>query len=243
MKRPPTNLIEYFDRVQVINLEQRKDRRIETCNEFKRYNFPINTDKVTFFKAISPNTAGGFDSIGARGCFLSHLNILENAKNNKYKNILILEDDIAFSKNIKKHENKAIQLLEKKDWDIAYFGHALGNTSDEISWIKMDQPIRTTHCYAVNGKILDRFTEFLQNLLKRKPGDPLGGPMHYDGAINTFVRQNSDVNVYYISNNLGYQRSSATNIHDLSIYDTNVLLKIFVNLYRKLKRIFHKLTR
>ena len=46
---------------------------------------------------------------GQLGCLLSHINVLEDAIKNKYKNILVLEDDVyfikIFMKNLKKNMN------------------------------------------------------------------------------------------------------------------------------------------
>lgn len=237
------NLIESFDQVRIINMVSRKDRRNETVSEFMRYGFQLNTDKVKFFDAITPNEAQGFPNLGVRGCFLSHLKILEEAKQSKSENILILEDDIQFSKHILEYGSIAIESLKDLDWDIAFLGHVFETLPDELTWKKVNQAIRLGHFYAVNGKTLERLTQCLNSILERPPGHPDGGPMHYDGALNTFVKQENDIQAYFFSKNLGYQRPSRTNIHKHSIFDKNFMLKHMTIVARKIKTKFLRFIR
>jgi len=232
-------MIDYFEHTQIINLASREDRRRETIEEFRNNGFPINTDKVSFFEAIQPTEAQGFPNTGTRGCFLSHLKIIENAKNAGYQRILILEDDATFSKNIADIAPIAIEALDNMDWDLAYFGHSL-EESDALEWRPLSQPMLLAHCYAINGKSLDKLCQFLHDILDRPAGHPDGGPMHYDGALNTFRAQNDDIQSFYFAKNLAYQRPSMTNIHDTSIYDKHPLLKVFTHLLRKAKRLHMK---
>ncbi len=230
------NVIAYFDRVRIINLALRKDRRSQTTSEFEKHGFPINTEKVNFFDAISPNEPEGFPNPGVRGCFLSHLKVLEDAYRMNSVNTLTLEDDIQFSKYISRYGVLAIKSLQNLDWDIAYFGHNIQNTKDgKASWKRVDQPMLLAHFYAVNGKALGKLTRFLRCILERPPGHPDGGPMHYDGALNTFMQQNHDIRAYYYSINLGYQRPSKTDLHGTSIVDKYSLLKPLSILVRSIK--------
>jgi glycosyl transferase family 25 len=72
-----------YDRIVVISLPSRKDRR----QQMSRQSFPFE-----FFNAIRPETSGPFSSIGAYGCFLSHLEVLSHGGS-----VLILEDDCVFT--------------------------------------------------------------------------------------------------------------------------------------------------
>ncbi len=229
------SFIDYFDQVQIINMASRLDRRKETLIEFARYRLPISTEQVSFFEAFTPSTPAGFPNNGARGCFLSHLAILKNAESVRARNVLILEDDVAFSKHIIELGNLAMNQLNKMDWDIAYLGHMRGNDESEPHWKKVDGEMLQSHFYAVNGKTLNKMIRCFETILSRPPGHPDGGPMHYDGAINTFVMQNPEINAVYFSKNLGYQRPSKTNIQTTSVLDANPLLKPTADIYRRLK--------
>jgi hypothetical protein len=205
------NVTDYFDRARIINIASRKDRRVETVQEFARNGFPFDHEKVSFFQAVTPSEDNGFPSIGARGCFMSHLGILEEAIRLNVKNILILE------------------------WDIAYFGHPFEGDSSSPTWKAVDQPIHLSHFYAVNGKCITRLRDFLLQILERPPGHPDGGPMHYDAALNTLIHSNKDVQAYYFTWNLGYQRPSRTDLHALSLFDRTPVLRDVMGMLRKLK--------
>ena len=58
----------------VINLEDRTDRRAEMEQQLRRVGW-----QAAFVAAIRPVDAGDFPSVGARGCFLSHLATLKQA--------------------------------------------------------------------------------------------------------------------------------------------------------------------
>lgn len=229
------NIFDHFDSTQIVNLVERVDRRDETIEEFNRYGFPINTNKVNFFKAIRPAEPKGFSNSGVRGCFLSHMKIVKEAEKSNIDNLLIIEDDICFNSKIEELGEISILKLKEMDWDILYFGNILENNSDKIKWIETHEPMMTTHFYAINGKVFKEFINFLQKILDRSPGHPDGGPMHYDGAISTFRRQNPHIKTYYFSKNLGYQRPSKTDLHEYGLLDSNILTKKFMPFLRKLK--------
>lgn len=237
------NFIDHFDGVRIINVASRTDRQSETISEFKHHGFQINTETVQFFKAVTPQDSGGFPTPGVKGCFLSHLGVLEEASSAGAKNVLVLEDDIQFSSKLRQYGGSLFEQLNEVDWDIAYFGHALDDAKGEAEWKLVEQPMLLAHFYAVNGKTLEKLTTFLHEVLERPPGHPDGGPMHYDGALNTFMDKNSDIKAYYCSLNLGYQRSSKTDLHELSIFDTNPLLRPLVKAGRQIKNKLLKYTR
>ncbi len=237
------NIIEYFAQVQIVNMLSRTDRRQETEAEFARHGFEINSDKVTFFEAVTPDDPKGFPNKGARGCFLSHLTILEHAIETKVPNLLILEDDICFSKHIAEYGTKCIKELQNMEWDLVYFGHTFENLQGEIEWLPLKEPTQLSHFYAVNKNAIHRLADCLKQILARPPGHPDGGPMHYDGALNTFIQQNSDLKVFYVSTDLGYQRPSKTDIHESSILDKNPILKPITSLLRSVKQAYLRVIR
>ncbi|WP_449431693.1 glycosyltransferase family 25 protein [Pseudomonas putida] len=237
------NVVEYFDRTRIINIATRLDRRVETRQEFTRNGFHIDNDKIRFFEAVKPSENKGFPSIGVRGCFLSHLAVLEEAIRLNLDNVLFMEDDIQFSKGLRKHGKQAIEALQGMDWDIAFFGHPFEGNADAPAWQVVDQPIHLAHFYAVNGKCFARLRDFLHQVLQRPPGHPDGGPMHYDAALNTLIHQQPDVQAYYFSWNLGYQRPSRTDLHELSFFDKVPLLRPIIGLFRRLKAMKLRLIR
>lgn len=228
-------IFDYFDRVRIINLPKRSDRRNETIQEFSRHQFPIGNGVVDFFPAFSPVNADGFPNAGVRGCYLSHKQVIDDALRDRLSNVLILEDDICFTKLIGGLSESIIQELSALDWDIAYFGHSFEAKESTPFWKLATEPTIRAHFYAVNRKALPILSKFLSELLTRPTGHPDGGPMHYDGALNTFREQNPDINVYFYTLNLGYQRPSKTDLHDTSFYDNAPLLRPIMWVMRKVK--------
>ena len=74
-----------LSKIIYINLNKRNDRRTQIETELNNYNLPFER-----FEAIE--TAG----FGILGCGYSHLNVLKIARDRKYENILIFEDDFTF---------------------------------------------------------------------------------------------------------------------------------------------------
>ena len=57
--------------VVIINLPERIDRKREMQKQLANVGWGAD-----FFSAIRPTHPDGFESVGARGCFLSHLAVL-----------------------------------------------------------------------------------------------------------------------------------------------------------------------
>ena len=72
----------------VINLEDRTDRRAEMEQQLRRVGW-----QAAFVPAIRPADAADFPSVGARGCFLSHLATLNRPAGG---HVLLMEDDLDF---------------------------------------------------------------------------------------------------------------------------------------------------
>jgi hypothetical protein len=208
-----TKITDYFQRVYAVNLPEREDRRQLIVKELEEAEMPLMPHKIEIFPAIRPDEAGGFPSIGARGCFSSHVAILKQAKDKGLSNILIVEDDLEISPKLTTHQAVIVEQLSQQDWDFVYFGHLEEvEQKSPVGLVPFSGKMRTTHFYAVNGRIFDRLLRFLEELQQRPPGHPDGGPMHLDGAYSTFRAQNPDVVTLIASPNLGWQRSSRSDI-------------------------------
>ncbi|WP_146115932.1 LPS biosynthesis glycosyltransferase [Malikia granosa] len=238
-----TDWLAAFDQVRIINLRSRSDRRTETIREFMRYGWTVPDSRVRFFDALAPQEAAGFPNAGVRGCFLSHLGVLREAWQAGCRSVLVLEDDIAFTRDMDRQALLAVRSLQTQDWDIAYFGHDYGNQPGEPSWIPIQEPRPLAHCYAVNGQTLPALVAFLEQVLQRPPGHPDGGPMHFDGALSTFVKRNAGVRAVHCSRNLVYQRPSRTNLHAVSVLDRHRWLAPVAKLYRAIKRLYWRQVR
>lgn len=206
------NITTFFDRIAIVNLPERTDRRREMEQELKSVGLSLMPKKIEVFPAIRPTETAGFPSLGARGCFLSHLSILKQAKADGLANVLIMEDDLAISQQFQTDQASLLQQLQS-DWGFAYFGHS--EIVPELPTAKF-QPfageLTMTHFYAVNGNLFDRLIHYLDKIQQRSPDAPIA-PMHLDGAYNHFRWDHPDVQTLITVPNLGWQRSSRSDIH------------------------------
>jgi hypothetical protein len=238
--RPRGPLGSAFDRVQIINLRRRSDRRVETERELQALGESCDGHRLGFFDAVEPDDAGGFPSRGVRGCYMSHLAVLEAAARDDLPMLLVMEDDVAFVRDAGELLIDAIEQLARVEWDIAYFGHAMDRAPGAPRWLPVTGPMRYAHCYAVHRRALRRLIEFLQQVLAREPGHPDGGPMHVDGAFSTFIARHADIRAVYFSRNMVYQRPSRTDLHRPSLIDRHPLLRQAAVPLRWLKRLYLK---
>jgi glycosyl transferase, family 25 len=214
----------------VINLEHRVDRRVE----MKRQLSLVGWDAV-FFPAIRPTNAANFPSVGARGCFLSHLAVLKEAGRRRVRQLVILEDDVNFIADFLKRWPAAIGALESREWSIFYPGHILHGQMEGLSFISPSTGVQCAHFMVINDHAIPDLVEGLETILARPAGHPLGGPMHVDGAYSTIRAQRRTLITYAHFPVLGYQRASRTDIGNLRWFDRIGALAPAMNIARKLK--------
>ena len=160
------SLKNYFDKIYCINLDRREDRWDETLVELNKWGL---SDYISRYSAIDGNTLNNDTTInnGELGILNTHINIISEAKENNYKNILILEDDIEFTEEIKNLDE--YMSLIPSDWDMIYFGgnhnkhmgKQINFLNDKI--IKLNETYGI-HCMSINNSIYD----LILNLIKRK---------------------------------------------------------------------------
>jgi hypothetical protein len=231
-----SSLFKFFNSCYVINLPERLDRRREMNQELKKFEISDLSKYVKFFSAIKPREKGDFPSIGAKGCFLSHLEILREARDQSLNNVLILEDDLSFTSLFITNQNAIINELEGSDWDIIYLGHRVILSSNGQGFFeKYHDPIMTTHFLAINKQAIAQLVDFFEEILKRPGGHPDGGPMHVDGAYSTFRQQNPTVITLIANPSLGFQRSSPSNIADSKWFDHIPVISQLSSVARKVK--------
>ena len=113
-----------FDSIRVISLPDRLDRRTEISKELARVGLAVGEGPVRMFDAIRPADTAGFPSVGARGCYLSHLHVLREALEAGTKRLLVLEDDALFTREIS-GAGELLDLCKSDDWDFLYPGHVM----------------------------------------------------------------------------------------------------------------------
>lgn len=227
-------IVEYFDKIRVINLPTRPDRRRQIARELSRHGMPLQPGKVELFEAIRPEDDGGFPTLGLHGGFLSHLGVLKEARAAGLARVLHIEDDLQISRRFEECQEALVDQLRNVEWGLVYFGHPIELESTPVpTLVPYSKPFVLAHFFGVNGIIFDRLVDFLERLRRRPPGHPDGGPMSIDGALNTFRAQNPDVVTWIANPNLGWQRSSRTDAHPLPWFDRTPVARDFVALLRR----------
>lgn len=209
-----TPLTDFFPLTRVLNLPARTDRYREISAQLEAMGMPFAEGQVELFRAIKPPDAAGFTNAAVHGCFLSHLNIIRNARTRGVESVLILEDDLqVLPQDVEMLAEMAAELV-KMPWGIAYFGHFLPAAPTAApGWTTFRGELRTSHFYAVHGSVFDQLIAYLEDCLQRPPGHPVGGPMEYDGALNMFRLWYPDTITLVAQPSLGGQRSSQSDIH------------------------------
>ena len=111
-------LNDYFDKIYCINLDKRTDRWKESTDEFKKWDI----SGVTRYSAVDGSLLNINTNLltGEIGILKTHIDILNEAIDNEYGSILLIEDDIMFTDEILSLD-KHMSLLPSK-WDMIYFG-------------------------------------------------------------------------------------------------------------------------
>lgn len=226
-----------FTKTYIINLASRADRREEMQAQLQRLGLHLQSDGIELFDAVRPAATGGFPTLGAHGCFMSHLGVLRRARDEKLSSVLILEDDLNFSADFMDRMPALSQRLSLEPWGLFYGGyvlqHPLPATDDDWVVVPADLAVGTTHFVAMHGSVVPRLVDYLEAIAARPPGDPAGGPMHVDGAYNWFRRAHTDVRTWLAVPELGHQRASRTDIHDLRWHDRLPVVRSMVGWVRK----------
>ncbi|KRB80892.1 hypothetical protein ASE00_17935 [Sphingomonas sp. Root710] len=216
---PADRLFASFDRLYILNLPGRADRRDEMAGELVRIGTSLGDPRVRLFPAIRPADAGGFANIGAHGCFLSHLAMLREARDLGCHAILILEDDCDFAAGIERLLPPALDQLDVLGFDIFYGGYALpegvGAADPAATPLMLADgaaAVRTTHFIGFGRTAIAALIPYLEAMLTRPRGSAEGGPMHVDGAYSWFRASRSDLSTWLARPPLGHQRPSRTDI-------------------------------
>jgi len=190
-------LLEYFSRVEIIHLRERKDRYDVLVRELARIGIDINNDRIEIPDAPRPGDSQGFPSRQIYGNFLSHLDILRRARNNQCPAVLVLEDDAIFRTFLADaaFQRQLVKTLEIEPWDICYFGHPITNQllGQPHGLIRSDLTFKWAHCYAVHQRALNNLVEYLEATAKRPVGDPMGGKMYIDGALSLYRKKTTNL--------------------------------------------------
>ncbi len=235
-----------FDAIYVINLPERADRKRELERELRSVGLQTGDPRLVWTRAVRPLEAGEFASIGARGCFLSHLTCLQSASERGHQRILILEDDACFPRLRADGLKQVLRKLQGSSWALWYGGgtvlRASPVASDDVEVVPIDHTmgVQTAHCVAFQGDAIGSVRSFLELILTRPNGHPEAGPMHVDGAYSTWRALNPAAITLITVPPVCMQRSSRSDIAVTRWFDNTPLVRRGVAALRRMRNHFSR---
>ena len=143
----------YIEKVIYINLDKHIEKRYVIENQLKYFNLNFKR-----FPAVNILEDG-------IGCAQSHLAVLKMARDRKYKNVLILEDDILFTVS-KEEFNYSISKLFSTifDFDVCMLAYNLQKAEVYIEYPFLLKNIeaQTASAYLVNHTMYDKLIELYE---------------------------------------------------------------------------------
>jgi glycosyl transferase family 25 len=205
-------MFEEYQRIRVINLAERIDRRREMLAEFARVGLS-GDPRIGFIDAIKSGTAAPWRSKGERGCFLSHLSALEEAAD-AGESVLILEDDCDFTR---------YATAKRTESDLLWGGYTI-----------LPDQIVGAHCMGFSAETAKRCSTYLKALLNHPDPPPV------DGAYAWFCRDNADIRVNACDPMIAVQRPSFSVISGRRGLDRLVGARLLVTMFRRTKRLLKR---
>jgi hypothetical protein len=106
-----------IDQIYILNLLDRHDKYLEILLELCKMNAPLN--KIYHYKAKNEVITGNKQTDTFYNVRQNHIEVVKDFIEKKYKHCLILEDDVTFTSNIKKHKKGLRMFFSRKyDFDI-----------------------------------------------------------------------------------------------------------------------------
>lgn len=205
-----------FDRIRIINLPSRPDRRAEMLRELQRVGLDRDP-RVQFVDGVLVEDKAPFRAPGEKGVFLAQLGIMRDAAA-AGESVLILEDDVDFT-------TAALGWGRPASCDIAYGGYVAANPSDLHA-----SDIIGAHCIGFSARAAQALAPFLDDLLKHESPPPI------DGAYVWFRRQNEGFRTDFADPVVAVQRPSRSDITPAHRFDRIASLRGPMAAARKVKR-------
>jgi len=190
-----------FEHIYLINLERRPDRLEAVAEQLQSIGVTYevvkaidgDVEEIDFVKRAdmwNKNSAA---------LALTTLKILEDAKKNNYKSILIFEDDIEFTVNASRMLDR-LKWLKSDEWDMLHFGTIDKERVKKYnnSWSKLTNSF-CCHAYAINSNCYDEYIEEIEKM--DRPIDHI--------TIDTFQTKGK---CYKMNNTVCYQKKDFSNI-------------------------------
>ena len=151
LKRRPDKLKVCQQLFAKLNIKYKISEAIDFCDGIPE-DYPVKPIEGSFLWDRAP---------GAWGCYVSHLEIIKDAKKNNYDKILILEDDVAIDDNFLSLFSQKVKDLPQ-DWKLFYLGASAhtGIPKKKVTdHISQTFESFTTSSYGIHSSIYDTILE------------------------------------------------------------------------------------
>jgi len=193
-----------FDGVVYINLSHRKDRNQLLLEELNR--LQVSSQLIHRIDAVHDFLNGH------RGCAQSHYQALELAKRKGWKNVLILEDDMQFTKSKEEIKQEIFFKHFAEHWDVFFLAANVfeARVTDHPK-IKQVLCAQCAHAYAVNSCYFLTLQQCFQEAYQAMLEDECFVDSLFK-AIDQRWKTLQPQGKWYIGNVLGQQRRSYSDI-------------------------------
>jgi len=168
-----------IDRIFIINLKEREDKRMDMIDEMNR----LGITNYEFFDAIRPTIDDVHEwnpnfcsfakkmmspekflnyQIGSLGCLKSHIQVLKICLQRGYQRVMILEDDAHFTEDFDKIFEYSAQIDNKYDMLYLYGNHWETPRSISENIMKITRTL-TTSSYIITNKVMEYTTKAIQS--------------------------------------------------------------------------------
>jgi GR25 family glycosyltransferase involved in LPS biosynthesis len=178
------SLDELYDKIFVINLDRRADRMLEISKALDRIGVK-NFERVSAVDGKAMNKKFPI-APGHVGCVLSHMKVLNLAKERGYKNYIVFEDDAEFHPDFVSLFDEKIKFVPE-NWDCVFFGGSHVGGFDRLNEhvIKMHGSY-TTHAMIINNSLYEKLTGVWGDQSFRSEVDVAMARLHKDNNCYSF---------------------------------------------------------
>ena len=181
-----------------INLDNRKDRLEAITKQLK--NQGVNMEKV--HRIPAHYTPGN----GHLGCAKSHIDALQYALNNNFKNVIILEDDFKFNttaEETKKLFDKLFNEVDKKEWDVILFAFSSGKPEKtKYSFLNKITEAQTSSGYIINKDYYQILINTFQKSVNNMKPERTSGVKWEQWALDQVWKENQKNDRWFAFNPL-----------------------------------------
>tara|TARA_R100000322_G_scaffold122976_1_gene80097 strand:- start:4127 stop:5431 length:1305 start_codon:yes stop_codon:yes gene_type:complete len=182
IRKANKKLNDMFNKTYVINMKNRPDRMQRSTSRLKDIGLDFER-----FEAVNGHNEERHSNLlpGEVGCYKSHFDILNDAFDNKYESILILEDDVVFVDNFSDKFFEGYKYIPD-DWEMIYLGcnHKKPYTRINDYVVKCNFAY-TTSAIIIKGSALEKLLRATKHMHRQI--DVVYAEMQAAGQLNAYA--------------------------------------------------------